>query len=392
MEILIKYGELNTKGENKKYFINLLKKNLRERFEKDRLDVLIISQYMGMYIEFDEEIKDKVLNVLNHTFGIYSYSEIIKTKKDIEEIGKALVEIIRNMAFKTFKVETKRSDKSFPIKSIEISKILGGIILNNYPVKVDVHNPDKIFNIEIKKDFALILGKTYMGLGGYPVGVQKKGLLLLSGGIDSPVAGFLSLKRGIQLDLVYFESLPHTSLEAREKVINLANKLSLYGGDMNLYVVSLTDIQREIYKITKEYGITLLRRMMYRIAERLAIKLKDQAIITGESVGQVASQTLTSLNTINEVTNYLVLRPLASFDKVEVIKIAQKIGTYETSILPYEDCCTIFVPTHPVINPKLIKCYELEEKLEIDMLIDETLENIKKIKIPQEEELSDLLN
>ena len=276
---------------------------------------------------------------------------------------------------------------------MEFNKVVATSILKNIKdIKVDVHNPDIYINIEINKDETYIYFNEIKGLGGYPVGVAGKGLLMLSGGIDSPVAGYLSLKRGVKIEAIYFEAIPHTSLNAREKVINLAKELLKYSSSFNLYIVPITKLQEEIYqKIDSTYIITILRRMMYRISEQIAKKHKDLILINGESIGQVASQTLTSMNAINEVVKIPVIRPVACFDKLEIIDIAKKINTYETSILPYEDCCTIFVPKHPVINPKQDKCVEYEQKINYEELIKETIENTKIIKIEDKNEFENIL-
>ena len=389
--ILIKYGELTTKKDNRKEFIKILYENLYNKIKK--YDAKIIKEYSRMYIEFDEENKKDILNVLNNTFGIHAFDLAYKTTSDKEDIKNKVLELLKEETFKTFKVVTNRRDKSFPISSMEFNNVVGGHILKNIDnIKVDVKNPDIYVNIEINKDDSYIYFNEYKGLGGYPVGVQKKGLLMLSGGIDSPVAGYLALKRGVKIDAIYFEAIPHTSLNAREKVINLAKELLKYTNDFNLYVVPITKLQEEIYKnVDETYIITILRRMMYRISEEIAKRNKALILINGESIGQVASQTLTSMNVINEVVKMPVIRPVACLDKLEIIDIAKKINTYETSILPFEDCCTIFVPRHPVINPKLGKCIEEENKINYQELINEIIENTFVIKIKDEEEYKDIL-
>ena len=277
--------------------------------------------------------------------------------------------------FNTFKVETDRSDKSFPINSVDFSREIGGLILKNIPnKKVDVHNPEYLLKIEIRNDYTYIYTKEIKALGGYPVGVAGKGLLMLSGGIDSPVAGYLAMKRGIKLECIYFESPPHTSLAAKNKVKTLVTKLNAYQPTIKLHVINFTKIQEAIYKnIDPTYMITIMRRMMYRISEKIMRKNNCLVLVNGESVGQVASQTLTSMQVINNVTNLPVIRPVACLDKLEIIDIARKIDTYETSILPYEDCCTIFVPKHPVINPELAKAIEYENSFDYQSLIDEAV-------------------
>ena len=300
---------------------------------------------------------------------------------------------VSKVNFKTFKVKVKRSDKSFRETSEELAPYFGGIVLKNKSnIKVDVHNPEVLINIEILKEKTLLYYNAFKGLGGYPIGTQPKGLLMLSGGIDSPVAGYLAMKRGIKVEAVYFEAIPHTSLEAREKVLTLAKKLAKYQNEVKVHIVPFTKIQEEIYKNCREdYCITIMRRMMYRIMEKLATKYNGLAIINGESVGQVASQTLTSMSVINSVTNMPVIRPLACLDKLEIMDIARKIDTYETSILPYEDCCTIFLPKHPVINPELDKAIKYENSFDYKEMINKVLDNIEVISNLDQSKYSDYL-
>ena len=390
--IMIKYGELTTKKSNRKLFVNALYHNLEKKLKK--YDVTFTSDLSRMYIEFNETDLGEILKKINCVFGIHAYDVAYKVKSDIGDIEQIILEILKEIDFKTFKVNTKRSDKSFSIQSTEFSKKVGALILKNKPcIKVDVHNPEITFNIEIRKDYTYIYMNEYKGIGGYPVGTLGRGLLMLSGGIDSPVSGYLALKRGIKIDAVYFEAIPHTSIEARNKVIDLSKKLLNYTSDLNLYIVPFTKIQEAIYKnIDNAYTITIMRRMMYRIMEKLVYKYKANVFINGESIGQVASQTLTSMRVINNVTNIPVIRPLACFDKLEIIDIAKKIDTYDISILPYEDCCTVFVPRHPVINPELSKCILYEQSFDYEELINEAIDNIMKIKINEEDhEFEDLL-
>ena len=383
--ILIKYGELTTKGDNKKMFVNVLHKNIVKKLEG--LEVIIYKDLSRMYIEFDEKDLDLILSKINKIFGIYAYTVAYKIESSESEIEKAILNILPEINFKTFKVETKRSDKTFPTTSVDFSRKIGGLILKNKSdIKVDVHNPEVIFNIEIRRNETFIYFKDYEGIGGYPSGTQGKGLLMLSGGIDSPVAGYLAMKRGIIIDCVYFEAIPHTSIEARNKVIELSKKLLEYTNSINLYVVPFTKIQEAIYQnVEHEYVITIMRRMMYRIMEKLVKKLNAHVIINGESIGQVASQTLTSMEVINNVTNIPVIRPVACLDKLEIIAISNKIDTYNTSILPYEDCCTVFVPRHPVINPNLEKAIEEENKFDFNSLIDEAIENILRVSLEEQQ-------
>ena len=390
--ILIKYGELTTKKGNRNFFINTLYNNIKTKLSD--LDVKIYKDRACMYIELIESDLDIIKDRISKIFGIHTYhiAHIIDSKD--EDIQKNLLEIVKDLDFSTFKIEVKRSNKSFPIHSMDYNRVLGGLLLKNIPeIKVDVHNPDLLIKVEIRDEYTFIYHKTYKGSGGYPVGTQPKGLLMLSGGIDSPVAGYLALKRGVLLDCVYFEAIPHTSIEARNKVIELCRKLSNYSNGINLHIVNFTPIQEEIYKkCREEYCITIMRRMMYRIMDMLCKKLGAYAIFNGESIGQVASQTLTSMNVINSVTNRVVIRPVACLDKLEIIDIARKIDTYDISIIPYEDCCTVFVPRHPVINPNMNVCYDEEEKFLYNELCEEAVDTCQTIKIESNNnEFNDLL-
>lgn len=384
--ILIKYGELTTKKDNRKFFIKELVNNIRKKID----DIEIEYSLDRMYIKSNNI--DDTISKLKEVFGIYSIIECYKVNTNIDEIKDTILNLLKNKNFKTFKVVTKRSDKSFPISSMEFSSKIGGIILKNIESKVDVHNPDIYVNIEIKNGYTYIYTNEIKGLGGYPVGVQGKGLLMLSGGIDSPVAGYLALKRGIDVECIYFDSPPHTSIEAKNKVIDLANILNKYSGKIKIFVVPFTKLQETIYKnVQNEYMITIMRRMMYRIAHKLALKNKCKVIINGESIGQVASQTLTSINTINSVTNFPIIRPVCCLDKLEIIEISKKIGTYDISIRPYEDCCTVFVPKHPSINPDINKCLEFEKNFDYESLIDEAINNVQVIYKLDRNKHSDLL-
>lgn len=389
--IIIKYGELTTKKDNINFFINALRDNIKKSL-KD-IDNKIIYDHGRMFIETSNY--ENVLNILKKTFGIHEINIGYKLKTNsLEEITAELLNLLKDQEFKTFKVTTKRSDKSYPINSMEISRKVGGTILKNISnIEVDVHKPNLEINIEIRKNEAYIYFEKIKGIGGYPVGTLGKGLLMLSGGIDSPVAGYLAMKRGIKLECIYFDSPPHTSKEALNKVKELASILSTYQNDIKLHIIHFTEIQEQIYKnCPKEYMITIMRRQMYRIAELLARRENCKCIINGESIGQVASQTLTSISTINEVIITPVIRPVCCLDKLEIIDIAKKIETYETSILPYEDCCTIFVPEHPVINPerKLARTYE--EAFDFRTLNLQSVKNKNTIKLPEEKsEFSNIL-
>ena len=391
--ILIKYGELSTKSGNRGYFINTLYHNIEYKLRN--YDVIIHKDRARMYIEFLEKDLDSIQSIIGKIFGIYKYHIASIVECLDSKIQEKVLEMGKSISFSTFKVDVKRSNKKFPITSMDYDKVLGGLLLKNISnIKVDVHQPDVTFKVEIRENECFIYTNQYLGSGGYPVGTQQKGLLMLSGGIDSPVSGYLALKRGVVLDCVYFEAMPHTSIEARNKVISLCKKLVSYTDKIHLHIVNFTPIQEEIYKKAREdYCITIMRRMMYRIMEKLCIKYSSKVIINGESIGQVASQTLTSMNVINSVTNIPVIRPLACFDKLEIIDIAKKIDTFDISIIPYEDCCTVFVPSHPVINPREDVCIEEEEKFDYSTLIDQAIEDLNTIVIEEgeEEEFSNYL-
>ena len=380
--ILIKYGELTTKKANRNLFINTLYNNIREVL-KD-FDIKIIKNRVRMFIEVnnDNDFND-IVDKLGKVFGIHSIVIAYEVDNNIDSIKNNILEIIKDIKFTTFKVDTKRSNKSFKYTSMEFNNVIGGLLLGNIDnIKVDVHNPDYTLKIEIRDNFTYIYGMEIKGAGGYPVGVAGKGLLMLSGGIDSPVAGYLAMKRGIKIECLYFESPPHTSMMARNKVKQLVEKLSVYQPNIKLHVVNFTNMQESIYKnINPDYMITIMRRMMYRISEKFMDKRNCLILINGESVGQVASQTLPSMRVINNVTSIPVIRPVACLDKLEIIEISKKIDTYETSILPYEDCCTIFLPKHPVINPKLDMCLKYEKNFDYEKLINETINNIETIDI-----------
>lgn len=346
-------------------------------------DVKIIKNRVRMFIYVKEEDLDAIVNIIKNIFGIHSIVIAYKVNTNIEEIKQSVLKIVSEINFDTFKVETDRADKSFPINSMDFSREIGSLILKNIPnKKVDVHHPDYLLKIEIRNEFTYIYSKEIKGLGGYPGGVAGKGLLMLSGGIDSPVAGYLAMKRGIELECIYFESPPHTSIAAKNKVKDLVRKLNIYQSNIKLHIINFTKIQESIYKeCDPNYMITIMRRMMYRIASKVLEESHCYVLINGESIGQVASQTLTSMQVINEVTNLPVIRPVACLDKLEIIDIAKKIDTYETSILPYEDCCTIFLPKHPVINPKLSKAIQDENNFDYLKLIEETVKNREVITI-----------
>ena len=385
--IILKYGELTTKKDNINYFLKTLKNNINIIL-KD-INHTITYDFGRMFIDVKSEDIEKTVEKLKCIFGIHEIIVgYISEDKSLDNIKTNILSLIKDKNFKTFKVFTKRSDKTFPLNSMEISKSLGGYILRNTSnIQVDIHNPELLVSVEIRKNEVLYYFNGLSGLGGYPVGTLGKGLLMLSGGIDSPVAGYLAIKRGVKIEAIYFESPPHTSESAKDKVIKLARLLAKYNTTVKLHVINFTRIQETILKnIPHEYLITIMRRMMYRISAIIAHNSKCNILINGESIGQVASQTLTSMRVINEVVKMPVIRPVACFDKLEIIDLAKKIGTYDISTLPYEDCCTIFVPEHPIINPSSIKAIEYEELIPFKDLIHEAIKNHEIISVDVEED------
>ena len=377
----VSYGELALKGLNRRYFEDQLINNIK-RAIKDISYQRIYKEQGKLYIEGNHEDFPQMINRLRKVFGLVNISPCIRTEKNIEDIEKASIEMMKekmlNKDIRTFKVETNRADKTFPIKSPELSRNMGGVILKNFQdLKVDVHKPDTFLYIDIKKK-AYVYTDKIKGYGGLPVGTNGKALLLLSGGIDSPVAGFMMAKRGVEISAVHYHSYPFTSERSEEKVKELASILSRYTGKIKMYSVNILDIQKEINSKCKENEMTILsRRFMMKIGEKIALKEGIDGLITGESLGQVASQTIQSLNVTNAAVNLPVFRPLIGLDKVDIVEIAKDIETYETSILPFEDCCTVFLPKHPLTRPKLEDILKSEQALEVDLLVDRAIENMK---------------
>jgi thiamine biosynthesis protein ThiI len=369
--LLIKYAsEITLKGLNKRIFEDALIKNIKEAMGREQK---ILKDSGRLYIkEFSEGDIEKITKV----FGVLSVSVAEVIEKDIEVIGKVAVEQLREQSFKTFKVETKRGDKTFPLNSTELSRKIGGVILSSIPdINVDVHNPEVVLRIEIRSDCAYVFSKEYPGPVGMPYKTAGKGVLLLSGGIDSPVAGYMMAKRGLELIAVYYHSHPYTSERAKEKVIELAKILSQYTHTIKLYIVPFTKIQMEIIEKCPEDELTIImRRYMTKIGEAIAIKEKALAVVTGESLAQVASQTLQSMYVTESGIEMPIFRPLIGMDKIDIIEISRKIGTFETSILPYEDCCTIFVPKHPKTKPRLCDIVKSEGVLNREELIKNAVE------------------
>ncbi|MBQ3235755.1 MAG: tRNA 4-thiouridine(8) synthase ThiI [Clostridia bacterium] len=380
--IIIRWGEIHLKGKNRGIFEKMLENNIKHAIKDFECTFKKIS---GRYLikDFEEFYIEDIMNKLSKVSGVHSASVCELVKSDIEHIIEKSIEICKGRSG-TFKVDTKRADKSFPILSVEVSKKVGGEILkSNKDLKVDVVSPSFTVNIDIRESGeTLIFTDTVKMMGGMPSGASGKGLLMISGGIDSPVAGYMMAKRGMKLEAVHFHSYPYTSEQAKEKVIELTKAVGEYTGGIKLYVVSFTEIQEAIHRCCKEeYMITLMRRFMMKISEKIARNNGLQAIITGESLGQVASQTIESITSSNSVATMPVLRPLIAFDKIDIIQISEKIGTYETSILPYEDCCTVFLPKHPLIKPNLKKVEIEEGNLDVEGLINNALNNVEIIEL-----------
>ncbi|NGQ97299.1 tRNA 4-thiouridine(8) synthase ThiI [Brevibacillus sp. SYP-B805] len=375
--ILIRYGELALKGKNRDAFESALMRNVRLVL-RDYPHIRISRVYGRMYVELNGADADSVLAALQRVFGISSVSPVVRTAQSEEAIKEAALQLVRAIqpTPRTFRVETRRADKRFPVTSMDISRRVGTHILRNIGgIKVDLHQPDIVVQIEIRAEGTFLSCLTLPGPGGLPVGSAGKVLLLLSGGIDSPVAGWMMMKRGVTLEAIHFHSYPFTSERSLEKVRDLAHKLTRWGGKIRLHVVPFTEIQTAIRdNCPEEYLITIMRRFMMRIAERVAAKTKALALATGESLGQVASQTLESMNTINSVVNIPILRPLIGMDKTEITEIARKIDTFDLSILPYEDCCTIFTPKNPVTRPKAEIAAHYEEKLDVESLVADAVQ------------------
>lgn len=376
--ILVRFGEIFLKGKNKHIFEKLLIHNILESLSEFRVKLIKIS---GRYVltDYDCDCENQIVDCVTKVFGVHSVSPCEKLESTRENIEKFVASI--NLDCETFKVEVKRADKRFPVNSTEYGAYLGGIILDNFPnLKVRLKNPEQIVYVEIREDGnTYIFNKIIKAVGGMPVGSSGGGLLLLSGGIDSPVAGYMMAKRGMMLHAIHFHSFPYTSELAKQKVLTLAKLVSVYAGNIVVHVVPFTKIQEEIHKnCDGDFMITLMRRFMMRISETIAKQNNLSAIITGESLAQVASQTIESITITNGVINSMpVLRPLIGMDKEDITEISKKINTFETSILPYEDCCTVFLPKHPVIKPKLEKVLKEENRLQIDLLIDNALKNVE---------------
>lgn len=388
---LVKYGELAIKGKNRYIFENRLVATLRKNLKSlGKFEVQKEQGRITVEPKDDQVDPQVVIDKLSRIFGIIGIA--YGTKKEevsIEAVKELAIEHMKaeleDKEHMTFKVNTKRADKRFPMSSMEVSAKLGGYLLDEFPdkLKVDVHNPDMILTVELRNG-SYVYSKTHKGAGGMPYGTNGKASLLLSGGIDSPVAGWMIAKRGVEIDAVYFHSPPYTSERATQKVVDLAKKVAMYTGGMKVHVVPFTDIQMAIYeKCPHEQLTIIMRRIMMEIAQRLAESNGSMALITGESIGQVASQTMHGLVVTDDSARMPVFRPLIGFDKEEIVQISKKIDTYETSILPYEDCCTIFVPKHPETKPRLDSIERSEKALEdcIEEMIQEAIRTTEVISV-----------
>lgn len=385
-ELLIHFGELSTKGLNKKRFIQQLAKNIRHSLKAQALVGTVQTDRDHLYILFDEPTDIlPYVDILQRISGIQKITPVLRCELDIKKIKEAALTLAKEQEFETFKIACRRANKAFPLDSFGVMREVGGFLLVSLKTKkVDVHNPDLTLNIEIRDDYAYLSFVNYPGCGGYPLGTNGKVLHLLSGGIDSPVAAYLLLRRGILVEMIHFAAPPYTSERVVDKLTSLMKKLNLYQARIRLHIIPFTDLQLSIYKHAAEpYCITIMRRMMMRISSRLADKLGLPAISTGESIGQVASQTLNSMKVINEVTNTPIIRPLAVFDKLEIIKISKDIDTYDISIEPYEDCCTIFKPKKPRTNPRSKDCEFYEKQWDYESQIASCLENERIIDVEE---------
>ena len=379
--IIVRYAEIHLKGKNRGYFERVFCVNLEKALKGIRHELRRTS---GRYLvaAFAESDAEEICDRISRVFGVHSYSLGLRVPNDLESIFEAAKRVSPQSG--TFKVDTHRADKKYPMTSPELNAEIGARLLQTYPaLKVDVRTPARSVYLDIREDgTALVFGAFEEGVGGMPVGTSSKGVLLISGGIDSPVAGYMMAKRGMEVEYLHFHSYPYTNEQARDKVVELARILSRYTGGSAISTVKVTHIQEEIHKkCAAELNVTLLRRFMFRIAERVAKRKGAKCLITGESLGQVASQTIEGITSSNAVVTLPVLRPLIGFDKEEIILRAKKIGTFETSVLPYEDCCTVFLPEFPAIKPKLSFIEEEEQKLDVEALIEEALESMERLSL-----------
>ena len=384
--IVVRYGELSTKGKNRKEFTRQLTQNIRRRLQ-DYPQLTYNMLHDGLFIKLNGEDYEAIRKDLKDVFGYSYFAGAVRVNKDLDEVKKTTLLLAqKNIGVKTFKVATKRHDKSFPYRSDDINRAVAGNILHNTELTVDVHEPQLMLYVSVDKDFIYVMDEKVKGPGGYPTGINGTAMVMMSGGIDSPVAAYLTMKRGLKIECIHFASEPYTSRQALEKVLTLARKLSVSQEEINVHVIPFTRLQLAIYKnVDEPYCITIMRRMMYRIADRICRERKIGVITNGESIGQVASQTPESISVIGKVADTLILRPLAMMDKLEIIDIAKRIDTYETSILPFEDCCTIFNPKNPVTKPKEDRCLHYEERFDYESLIKECIDTHEIVKVTYRE-------
>lgn len=388
--ILVRYGDLMLKGRNKRTFVKEMRENVKRKVNNSRVEY--IDMHDRMFVVLNGEDPDKVLNDLQLVSGLHSFSLVSITENNLDDITTLAKELIAKEIKEdvTFKIETTRALKSFPMTSTSVSQTIAGEILRSSEfLHVDVHNPEVILYVEIRQEGALVYLNKIPAMGGFPYGLAGKGLLMLSGGIDSPVAGYLSMKQGVELECIHFESTPLTSIESAQKAVDLSKELAKYSkfDSIKLHMVPFMKIHQDLLENVKEsYMITIMRRMMMRIAEQVALKERALAIITGESIGQVASQTLESMHTINDVTSFPVIRPLATYDKQEIIEISKKINCYDTSIKPFSDCCTVYVPKSPAIHPRAYIAARYEKYIDLS-LIKETVDQVMTFEISRETDL-----
>jgi len=379
--IIVRYGELSTKGKNRKEFTRQLTSNIRKRL-KDYSALTYNTLHDGLFIRLNGENYEKIRKDLQDIFGYSYFSGAIRVDRDMEEVKKVTLSLAQKHQCRTFKVATKRHDKSFPLLSDEINRAVAGNLLHNTSLTVDVHEPDLMIYVSVDRDFIYVMDEKVRGHGGYPTGINGMAMVMMSGGIDSPVAAYMTMKRGLKIECIHFASEPYTSRQALEKVLTLARKLSVCQEEINVHIIPFTDLQLSIYKhVDEPYCITIMRRMMYRIADQICKNRKIKVISNGESIGQVASQTPESITVIGKVADTLILRPLCMMDKLEIIDIARKIDTYETSILPYEDCCTIFDPKNPVTKPKEDKCLYYESLFDYQSEVDKCIAEERIVKV-----------
>lgn len=375
--ILIRYGELSTKGRNKKMFTQKLASNIKKALV-DFPQVKVIPDYDFMYLDLHEAPEEAVIEKVKPIFGIQSISPVYIVEKDMEVAKKVVLDLLsqEDLEGKTFKIMTRRSDHTFEMDTNQINLFLGDAVLEAFPdIKVQLKQPDITVRIDVRREHLMVSLKTIQGAGGLPVGTSGRVMLMLSGGIDSPVAGYLAMKRGMEIQCVHFASPPYTSPQALEKTKLLAAKIARFGGSIQFLTVPFSRIQEEIKKSVPEaYLMTIMRRLMLRITDQLRENARALAIANGESVGQVASQTLDSMVAINDVTNTPIIRPVATMDKLDIIKVAEEIDTFELSIQPFEDCCTVFAPPSPKTKPKLEKARQYEARLDVEGLIKEAVE------------------